>query len=44
MYRADGMPMMVTVVGISENTLTMDANHPLAGKTLIFDTTLVEIA
>jgi peptidylprolyl isomerase len=43
MYRADGMPMMVTVVGISENTLTMDCNHPLAGKTLIFDTTLVEI-
>ncbi|MDI6729242.1 MAG: peptidylprolyl isomerase [Thermodesulfovibrionales bacterium] len=43
MYRADGMPMMVTVVGISENTLTMDCNHPLAGKTLIFDATLVEI-
>ncbi len=43
MYRADGMPMMVTVVGISENTLTMDCNHPLAGKTLIFDATLAEI-
>lgn len=43
MYRADGMPMMVTVIGISENTLTMDANHPLAGKTLIFETTLLEI-
>lgn len=42
MYRADGMPMMVTVAGISENTLTMDCNHPLAGKTLIFDTSLVE--
>lgn len=42
MYRADGMPMMVTVVGTSENTLTMDCNHPLAGKTLIFDTTLAE--
>ncbi|BCB95106.1 peptidyl-prolyl cis-trans isomerase [Dissulfurispira thermophila] len=43
MYRADGMPVMVTVIGISENTLTMDANHPLAGKTLIFETKLVEI-
>ncbi len=43
MYRADGMPIMVTVVNISENTLTMDCNHPLAGKTLIFDITLVEI-
>jgi FKBP-type peptidyl-prolyl cis-trans isomerase 2 len=43
MYRADGMPMMVTIVGISETSLTMDCNHPLAGKTLIFDTTLLEI-
>jgi len=43
MYRADGMPMMVAVIGISENSLTMDANHPLAGKTLIFKTTLLEI-
>lgn len=43
MYRADGMPIMATVLDISENTLTMDCNHPLAGKTLIFDTTLVEI-
>lgn len=44
MYRADGMPMMVTVIGVSENTLTMDGNHPLAGKTLIFDTMVEEIA
>lgn len=43
MYRADGMPMSVTVAGVSENTLTMDSNHQLAGKTMIFDTTLVEI-
>ncbi len=43
MYRADGMPIMVTVVGVSENTLTIDANHPLAGKTLIFETTVLEI-
>lgn len=43
MYRADGMPIMATVVGISEKSFTMDCNHPLAGKTLIFDTTVVEI-
>jgi peptidylprolyl isomerase len=43
MYRADGLPIMGTVVAISETSFTMDYNHPLAGKTLIFDTTLLEI-
>jgi FKBP-type peptidyl-prolyl cis-trans isomerase 2 len=43
MYRADGLPVMGTVVAISESTFTMDYNHPLAGKTLIFETTLIEI-
>ena len=33
----------VTVVAIGENTVTLDANHPLAGKDLIFDLELVEI-
>jgi peptidylprolyl isomerase len=43
MYRADGMPIMVTVVGVSDTSVTMDCNHPLAGKDLIFDITLEEI-
>lgn len=43
MYRADGVPIAVTVVGISENSYSMDCNHPLAGKTLIFETKLVKI-
>ena len=43
MFRADGLPVMVTVTGKSETSYTMDCNHPLAGKTLIFDTTLLEI-
>jgi len=43
MFRADGMAVTVTVVGVSEKTFTMDCNHPLAGKTLIFETTLVKI-
>ncbi len=43
MYRADGLPVMGKVVGVSETALTMDYNHPLAGKTLIFETRLVEI-
>ncbi|HWR57433.1 MAG TPA: peptidylprolyl isomerase [Thermodesulfovibrionales bacterium] len=43
MYRADGLPLMGTVVSVSEKTFMIDYNHLLAGKTLIFDTTLVEI-
>lgn len=43
LYRADGLPVMGTVVAISDTTFTMDYNHPLAGRTLIFETTLLEI-
>lgn len=43
MYRADGMPVMVTVSGITDTTYTLDCNHPLAGKDLSFEITLEEI-
>ncbi|MBW2091070.1 MAG: peptidylprolyl isomerase [Deltaproteobacteria bacterium] len=33
----------VIVTKINEEEITLDANHPLAGKTLIFDTELVAI-
>jgi len=48
-----GMPLMmndqqghqlpVNVVEIKENSVVLDANHPLAGQDLIFDLELVEI-
>jgi FKBP-type peptidyl-prolyl cis-trans isomerase 2 len=43
MFRADGMPVQVTVAGVSETSVTLDCNHPLAGKDLVFDVTLEEI-
>ncbi len=43
MHRADGEPVMVTVVDKTENSFIMDCNHPLAGKNLILDITLEEI-
>ncbi len=33
----------VTITNISESTVTLDANHPLAGEDLIFDIELVDI-
>ena len=43
MTQADGQAFGVTVTGVSESTVTMDANHSLAGKDLTFDLLLVEI-
>ncbi|TVP46052.1 MAG: peptidylprolyl isomerase [Mongoliibacter sp.] len=39
-----GQPVPVRVVGVEEEKIILDANHPLAGQDLIFDITLVEIA
>ncbi len=39
----DGRVMIVTVIAVSETTVTLDANHRLAGKSLTFDIELVEI-
>ena len=43
MYRADGMPIVVTVLEKTETGFVMDSNHPLAGKNLTFEVTLEEI-
>ena len=40
---ADGQTAAVHVAEIDEDSLTLDANHPLAGKTLIFELELVGI-
>jgi peptidylprolyl isomerase len=39
----DGSPMPVMVTEVTETSITLDANHPLAGLNLTFDIRLVEI-
>jgi peptidylprolyl isomerase len=39
----DGPPISLTVTQVSEDTVTLDSNHPLAGKELTFDLELVGI-
>ena len=39
----DGQPIPVTVVGITDDDVTLDANHRLAGKDLTFALELVSI-
>ncbi|MCX5868544.1 MAG: peptidylprolyl isomerase [Proteobacteria bacterium] len=40
----DGRPISVLVVAVTDKTITLDANHPLAGKNLVFEIKLVEIS
>ncbi len=39
----DNSTFLVTITEITDSTLTLDANHPLAGKDLVFDLELVGI-
>ncbi len=39
----NGQSIAVSVLDLSASTVTLDANHPLAGKDLTFDLQLVEI-
>ena len=44
MQAPDGQTMMVVVANVTDEKVTLDANHPLAGKDLTFALELVEIA
>ena len=42
-HQADGKVYPVIVTDITDSGVTLDANHPLAGKDLVFDIVLIEI-
>ncbi len=43
MHTENGQELPVVITGISEEAITLDANHPLAGHELVFDLELVDI-
>lgn len=43
MSNGAGQQLPVTITQVKEDSVTLDANHPLAGEDLIFDLELVEI-
>jgi peptidylprolyl isomerase len=43
MTQNDGSTIVVTIKEVNESTVTMDANHEMAGKDLTFEITLVAI-
>lgn len=43
MQQENGGVIPVLVTGVTDETVTLDANHPLAGKDLTFDIELVEV-
>ena len=38
-----GKPALAKIVGVDEKEITLDMNHPLAGKDLKFEVELLEI-
>ena len=43
MQQENGNTAVVVVTDVSDTTITLDANHPLAGKALTFEIELVEM-
>jgi len=44
LHSESGRVIPITVTKLTEDSATLDANHPLAGQTLVFDIELVSIA
>ena|ERR1044072_5986989 len=43
MHSENGQELPVVIAAVNEETVTLDANHPLAGQELVFDIELVDL-
>ena len=43
LMQPNGQSIIVEVADVSDSVVTLDANHPLAGKDLVFDVQLVDV-
>ena len=44
MQGPEGQPLPVQIIAVAEESITIDANHPLAGQNLSFELELVEVS
>jgi len=43
LFTPEGESILVTVLDVTDNTITVDANHPLAGQTLIYEVEVLNV-
>jgi peptidylprolyl isomerase/FKBP-type peptidyl-prolyl cis-trans isomerase SlpA len=43
LFTPEGESILVTVLGVTDNTIKVDANHPLAGQTLIYEVEVLNV-
>jgi FKBP-type peptidyl-prolyl cis-trans isomerase 2 len=43
LFTPEGESIMVTVLDVTDNTIKVDANHPLAGQTLIYEVEVLNV-
>jgi peptidylprolyl isomerase len=41
--KTDGNRLIATIIGIKDEKIILDANHPLAGQPLFFDIKVLEV-
>jgi FKBP-type peptidyl-prolyl cis-trans isomerase 2 len=43
LFTPEGESIMVIVVDVTDSTITVDANHPLAGQTLVYEVEVLNV-
>jgi FKBP-type peptidyl-prolyl cis-trans isomerase 2 len=43
LFTPEGESILVTVLDVTDSTITVDANHPLAGQTLVYEVEVLNV-